>query len=89
MAKQPGLDGRSRDDMLGRPLCRIFERTAIGPLPKDAPPPPSFGLFALRGSKLIGWWWRGLGRPSPFFDDHTGAPLSAPRLVTRSEGVKA
>ena len=41
-------DGRSRDEVLGMPLCRIFERSAIGPLPPTAPPPPSFRLFALR-----------------------------------------
>lgn len=35
-----------------------------------------------RTSKVLGWWMRGLGRPNPFFDDHTKAPLSAPRLFT-------
>jgi hypothetical protein len=25
---------------------------------------------------------RGLGGPNPLFDDRTGAPLSAPRVVT-------
>src|SRR5499427_8878803 len=29
-------DGRSRDEVLGRPLCRIFERSATGPLPANA-----------------------------------------------------
>jgi hypothetical protein len=81
-------DGRSRDEALGAPRCRLYERSARGPLPPNAPPPPSLGVMALRTSRLLGWWWRGLGRPNPFFDD-TGAPRSAPRLVTRSEGVKA
>ena len=67
------------------PVCRLFERSAIGPLRRNAPPPPSFGLFAHRGAKLIGWWLRGLGRPNPFFDEHTGAPLAAPRVFTPSE----
>jgi hypothetical protein len=78
-------DGRSRDDVLGAPLCRIFEPSATGPLPACAPPPPSFGLYVRRGPALLGWWWRGLARPNPFFDDHTGAPLSAPRVITASE----
>ena len=78
-------DGRSRDQALGPPLCRIFERSALAPLPPDAPPPGSFGLFALRGSRFLGWWWRGLGRPHPFFDPHTGAPLAAPRVVAPDE----
>jgi hypothetical protein len=80
-------DGRSRDEALGAPLCRIFERSAIGPLPPYAPAPPSLGLFALRGSKLLGWWLRGLARPNPFFDDHTNAPLSVPRVFTPSERI--
>jgi hypothetical protein len=77
--------GRSRDEALGRPLCRIFERSAIGPLPPNAPPPPSLSLFAIRGSKLLSWWLRGLGRPNPFFDAHTNAPLSVPRVLTPGE----
>jgi hypothetical protein len=78
-------DGRSRDEVLGAALCRIFERSAVGPLPPCAPAPPSFGLFALRGSKLLGWWLHGLGRPNPFFDDQTNAPLSVPRVFTPDE----
>ncbi len=75
------------EDMLGPPQCRIFERSAIGPLPPDAPPPPSFGTFTRRAAKILGWWARGLGRPNPFFDQRTGAPLSAPHTVTPSERV--
>jgi hypothetical protein len=78
-------DGRSRDEVLGPPLCRIYERSAIGPLPPNAPAPPSLGVFALRASRILGWWLRGLGRPTPFFDDFTKAPLSAPHMLTRSE----
>jgi Family of unknown function (DUF6151) len=78
-------DGRSRDDALGLPLCRIYERSAVGQLPPNGPPPPSFGVFARRGSKMLGWWLRGLSRPSPFFDDRTKAPLAVPRVLTPSE----
>ena len=77
--------GRSRDDVLGPPVCRIYERSAIAPLPPNAPAPPSLGLFARRASLILGWWWRGLGRPHPFFDAHTKAPLSAPRVLTPAE----
>lgn len=59
--------GRSRNEVLGPPLCRIFERSAVAPLPPDAPPPPSLRAFARRGSKMLSWWLRGLARPSPFF----------------------
>jgi len=75
----------SRDDVLGPPLCRIYDCSATGPLPLKGPPPPSFGLFALRASRVLGWWIRGLGRPTPFFDDRTQAPYAEPRVFTKSE----
>jgi hypothetical protein len=78
-------DGHSRDLVLGPPLCRIYERSAVGPLPPTAPAPPSFGVFVRRASKMLGWWMRGLARPTPFFDDSTNAPYSVPRVLTRSE----
>lgn len=78
-------DDRSRDELLGAPLCRIYERSAVGPLPPNAPAPPSLSLFALRASRLLGWWSRGLGRPTPFFDSDTNAPLSVPRIIAPSE----
>jgi Family of unknown function (DUF6151) len=79
------VDGRSRDEVLGAPLCRLFERSATGLLPPDAPPPRSFGLIASRLPTLVGWWLRGLGQPNPFFDAHTSAPLSLPRVFMPSE----
>jgi hypothetical protein len=78
-------DGRSRHDVLGAPLCRVFEHSATGPLPPNAPPPRSFGLVAQRLPTLLGWWLRGLGRPNPFFNEQTNAPLSQPRVVTPGE----
>ncbi len=79
------LHSRSRDEALGPPLCRIHEGSAIAPLPANAPAPASFGVFALRAAKLLGWWARGVGRPNPFFDNRTNAPLSIPRALTQSE----
>jgi len=58
-----------------RTLCRRA-------LPADAPRPAPLGIFAQRAAKALGWWMRGLGGPNPLFDDRTGAPLSAPRVVT-------
>jgi hypothetical protein len=78
-------DGRPRDEVLGPPRCRIYERSAVGPLPPKGPPPPSFGVFAGRASKLLGWWLRGLSRPTPFFEDRTKAPRAAPRVLARRE----
>jgi hypothetical protein len=79
------IDGPSRDDVLGPPLCRIHEGSATAALPAHAPPPASLGIFALRAAKVLGWWARGLGRPNPFFDDRTKGPISAPRVITPSE----
>ena len=78
-------DGHSRDEVLGAPPRRIYDRSAVGPLPPHVPAPPSLSLFVLRASRLLGWWLRGPGRPTPFFDGHTNAPLSAPRVLTPSE----
>lgn len=78
-------DPRSRDEALGPPLCRIFERSSVRPLPPNAPGPPSAGLFARRASKLLGWWLLGLNRPTPFFDDRTKAPRAVPQVLSTSE----
>ena len=76
-------DELSRIALLGPPLCRIYERSAIGPLPSNAAPPPSLCVFAYRATKVVGWWMRGLARPNPFFDERTKAPRSVPHLLSR------
>jgi hypothetical protein len=78
-------DGGCRDEVLGLPLCRIHERSAIGPLPPASPAPPSFRVFVYRALKMLDWWVHGLARPSPFFDDRTNAPRFAPRVLTPRE----
>jgi Family of unknown function (DUF6151) len=78
-------EGHDRDGVLGPPLCRIHESSAVGPLPPNAPAPPSLGVFARRASSMLGWWMRGLGRPTPFFDELTNAPRTAPRVLTRTQ----
>jgi hypothetical protein len=74
-----------RDEALGLTLCGIYTGSAIGPLPSDAPPPPSLRVFFRRGLKMLSWWVHGLGRPNPFFDDRTNAPIFVPRVLTQSE----
>src|ERR1700738_1646557 len=76
---------RSLDEALGPPLCRIFERSAVGPLPTNPPGPPSVGVYVRRVPALLGWWVRGLNRPTPFFEDRTTAPRAVPRELTPSE----
>jgi hypothetical protein len=75
----------SRIEVLGAPSCRLFERSATGTLPPNGPPPPSSKIFVLRISRLLGWWWQGLNKPNPFFDERTGLPLSRPLVLTESE----
>lgn len=77
-------DGRPRDEALGPPRC-LYERSAAGPLPPNAPGPPSLGAYARQASKILGWWMCGLNRPTPFFDDRAKAPGAVPRVLTRSE----
>jgi hypothetical protein len=78
-------DGRARNEVLGAPLCRIYERSATGPLPPDAPAAPSLRTFVHRASKMLEWWARGLARPNPFFDDGTNTPRALPRILMPSE----
>jgi hypothetical protein len=78
-------DDGSRDEALGPPLCRIYERSAVGPLPPSAPKPPSLAVFTRRALMLLGWWVHGLSQPTPFFDGRTKAPRATPRLLTPSE----
>jgi hypothetical protein len=75
----------SRDEVLGPPLCRIHEGSATGPLPPDAPGPPSLRIFTRRASMLLSWWVRGLGRQALFFDGRTKAPRAVPRDLTPGE----
>jgi hypothetical protein len=55
-------DGRSRDEVLGPPLCRIYERSAVRPPPPNAPAPPSLRIFALRAFS-VGGCGGSVGRP--------------------------
>jgi hypothetical protein len=75
----------SRNDVLGPPICRIYESSATGPLAADAPPPLGTRVVLRRASRLFSWWLRGLGRPSPFFDSETNDPLAVPRVLSDSE----
>jgi hypothetical protein len=81
----PQAGARSLDKALGPPLCRLYQASATGPLPSDAPGPLSPGIFFRRVPKLLGWWARGLNRPTPFFDEQTKAPRAEPRVLGPGE----
>lgn len=78
-------DGRSRDEVLGPPVCGCFGRFAVGGLPAGAHPkvPPRVMLRLL--GLLMRWWLTGKGKPSPFFDAGIGAPRVQPRVLDRAE----
>jgi uncharacterized protein DUF6151 len=77
-----GADGRSRDEVLGPPLCRIYERSAVGPLPPNAPAPPSLGVFARRAYSAGGCSGSAGRRRSSMI---ARIPRAPPRVLTRSE----
>lgn len=78
-------DGRSRDEVLGKPAGYVWMKTAIGTLPDSIRKSSQLRIIA-RSLKLLGkWWLTGAGSPSPFFDERTGAPRAEPRVLTLEE----
>jgi hypothetical protein len=71
--------GRSRDELLGPPRCKLFETSAIAALPRELPE-PSAGLFARRAGMMLRWWLGGMARPTPFFDAR-GAARATPEAI--------
>jgi hypothetical protein len=77
-------DGRSREEVLGPPT-RIHGRFAKGGGPEGTHRSASLALLARSAGHLARAWLSGKGRPSPFFDEKTGAPCVAPRVLTPAE----
>ena len=63
-------------------------KSAIGTPPADAYQVISV-RWALRASKqLFGWWIRGKGKPTPYFDAATGEPRVVPTVLTAEERTR-
>lgn len=63
----------------------VHGRFALGGAPAGVAPKVTAGT-ALRIARLIGGWWiGGLGKPSPFFDERTGAPRVEPIVLSREQ----
>jgi hypothetical protein len=77
--------GRSRDEVLGKPLGYFQTRSAIGDVPAAASRIDEFLIIARSVRKLLGWWLRGKGSPSPFFDMQTLKPLGELRVLSVAE----
>jgi hypothetical protein len=78
-------DGRPREVSLGPVEGRVQGRFAIGGVPPGADAKASFGVVVKVVGIMAGWWLKGLGSPSPFFDASTGALRMDPKVLTREE----
>ena len=67
------------------PAIGIQGRFARGGLPPGVHRRAPIGLVAGSAWLLLRWWIGGKGRPSDYFDAHTGAPRSAPLVLTADE----
>ena len=78
-------DGRSRDDVLGKPVGYTRTESAIGGVPPHARDKHLLRVIG-QSVKLLGTWWlTGAGSPSPLFDDKTHAPRVQPLVLTPEE----
>jgi hypothetical protein len=78
-------DGRSRDEVLGKPIGYIKAKSATGSLPVSVRDASVLPAVARTIRLLATWWLTGAGRPSPFFPDGTRAPRAVPRILSVEE----
>jgi len=77
--------GRSRDDVLGKPVGYTGRKSAIGTLPAHVLGSSPLRLVGRSVRLLSKWWLTGAGSPSAFFNDQTHAPRSEPRVLRPEE----
>jgi hypothetical protein len=78
-------DGRSRDEVLGKPIGYVQAKFAIG-TPPPQPRNASLLRIVVRSARLLATWsLQGAGSPSPFFDDKTRLPRAEPRVLGAEE----
>ena len=76
--------GHTADELLGKPDPIYAREASGGPLPGAHPTaPPRVALRAI--ALMLGWWIRGLGKPSPYFDPATGEPRVTPKVLSVAE----
>ena len=78
-------DGRSRDEVLGKPRGYIYGRFAVGGLPRHAHPTAPIGMILRALGTLVSAAVRGKHGPSPFFDGSSGQPVTTPRVLSADE----
>ena len=76
--------GHTTDELLGKPNSIHAREASRGPVPGAHPTaPPRMVLRAI--VLMLGWWIKGLGKPSPYFDPATGAPRVQPTVLSATE----
>ena len=78
-------DGRSRDEVIGKPVARILGKYARGGTPPHVHPATPIRMILRVIRLMLKWAIRRQGTPSPFFDATTKAPCSPPRVLTVAE----
>jgi hypothetical protein len=69
---------------------------AVGANAKSATSPPpgeAYQVISIRWMlgatrRMLGWWLRGKGKPTPYFVERTGEPRSAPTVLTAEERTR-
>lgn len=67
------------------PAVGVNARSRVGGVPEGAHAGAPVGLLLRISRLMFGWWIRGKGRPSPFFDPGTGAPKVTPHVLSLDE----
>jgi hypothetical protein len=81
----PAAEGRTLDDVLGKPIGYTGTKSAIGTLPVRETGASSLKVMGRSVRLLAKWWLTGAGSPSAFFDARTRTPVSPPRILRPDE----
>ena len=80
-----GAAGLAPDAVIGKPVAYGFPEAAIGGPPPHTHDNPKLRFLARISASLGKWWLTGAGKPSPFFDEGTGAPRTNVRVLSLEE----
>jgi hypothetical protein len=80
------VDPGARDEALGPPFARVQGRFAIGGVPPGVHPSAGVGTLLRSAVFLARSVLAGGHRPSPFRDEHTGAPRVEPEILGPRRG---
>ena len=78
------VENGTLDNVVGPVHSRLQGRFAIGGTPPGAHPKIPVSAVWRAARKSLGWWLRGDGRRSPFFDGN-GRPIVEPQVAPRAE----